>query len=140
MRPEVALQSMNLLHSAVWLGFVRCLGGNFDLRVARLSTEGNTPCHSRVGPRRLAVAMFLAVVIILIVGATLALDRVRAEARGRMIGAATGSMPWEGRVWNYARREGMSVSLEGEVAWIHPAGPKPYWRGRMSKVTYDFAP
>jgi hypothetical protein len=67
------------------------------------------------------------------------IDSVRAEARGRIVGAIVEQMPWEGRFWNYARRDGMSVPLEGEVAWIHPEGAKPYWRGRVTKLDYEFA-
>lgn len=68
------------------------------------------------------------------------IDSFRAEARGRGIGTATTTLPWEGKFWNYARREGMCVPLEGEVAWIHPTGPKPYFRGRFTQFQYDFAP
>jgi len=64
---------------------------------------------------------------------------VRAEARGRMVGAIVTSMPWEGRFWNYGVRNGMRVPLEGEVAWIHPEGAKPYWRGRITRLAYEFA-
>ena len=64
---------------------------------------------------------------------------VRSEARGRMVGKIATSMPWEGRFWNYAVRDGMHVPLEGEVAWIHPEGPKPYWRGRITRLDYEFA-
>jgi len=49
-------------------------------------------------------------------------------------------MPWEGRFWNYAVRNGMRVPLEGEVAWIHPEGAKPYWRGRITRLDHEFAP
>ena len=64
---------------------------------------------------------------------------VRAEARGRMVGANITSMPWEGQFWNYGVRDGMRVPLEGEVAWIHPEGAKPYWRGRITRLDYEFA-
>ena len=64
---------------------------------------------------------------------------VRAEARGRTVGSAVTQMPWEGRFWNYTKRDGMHIPLEGEVAWIHPEGPKPYWRGRIAEIAYEFA-
>ena len=67
------------------------------------------------------------------------IDSVRAEARGRMVGANIASMPWEGWFWSYATRNGMCVPLEGEVAWMHPTGPKPYWRGRITRLSYEFA-
>jgi MFS family permease len=64
---------------------------------------------------------------------------VRAETRGRMVEGATVPTPWEGRWRNYAVREGMRVPLEGEVAWLLPEGPKPYWRGRIASIAYEFA-
>ena len=66
-------------------------------------------------------------------------DTVRAEARGRMVGTAVVSTPWQGRFWNYALRDGMLVPLDAEVAWILPEGEKPYWRGHITRVSYEFA-
>lgn len=68
------------------------------------------------------------------------IDTVRAEARGRSVGARTEPTPWQGRYWNYARKEGMLVPMDAEVAWILPAGPWPYWRGHVERVSYEFAP
>lgn len=65
---------------------------------------------------------------------------VRAEARGRAVQAAIVPTPWEGRWWNYEVRDGMRVPLEGEVAWLLPGGAKPYWRGRVVRLHYVFAP
>jgi hypothetical protein len=67
------------------------------------------------------------------------IEGVRAEARGRMVGAKVEHLPWEGRFWSYAARAGMHVPLEGEVSWMHPEGPKPYWRGRITRLNYEFA-
>jgi hypothetical protein len=33
----------------------------------------------------------------------------------------------------------MQVPLEGEVAWLLPEGAKPYWRGHIIKLSYEFA-
>ena len=66
------------------------------------------------------------------------IDSVRAEGRGRMKGATVEHLPWEGRFWHYAARSGMHVPLEGEVAWIHPEGAKPYWRGQITRLDYEF--
>ncbi len=63
----------------------------------------------------------------------------RAEARGRLVGGTAIPTPWEGRVWDYEVRDGMLVPLSGEVAWILPEGPKPYWRGRIERLEYEFA-
>lgn len=67
------------------------------------------------------------------------IDTVRAEARGRVVGGTTVPAPWQCRFWNYAIRDGMRVPLEGEVAWLLPAGAKPYYRGRITKLSYEFA-
>jgi len=64
---------------------------------------------------------------------------VRAEARGRTVQGKVVPTPWEGRWRNYEAREGMRVPLEGEVAWLLPGGAKPYWRGRIRQLSYEFA-
>jgi hypothetical protein len=63
---------------------------------------------------------------------------MRAEARGRTVAGAVIPTPWEGRWRNYELRDGMLIPLEGEVAWILPEGPKPYWRGRITRLNYEF--
>jgi hypothetical protein len=73
-------------------------------------------------------------------GADGMLDTIRAEARGRAAGGKTTAMPWQCRVWNYTERDGMRVPLEGEAAWIFPEGVKPYWRGKITSLAYEFAP
>ena len=34
---------------------------------------------------------------------------------------------------------GVRVPSDGEVAWLLPAGPKPYWRGHMTEIAFEFA-
>jgi hypothetical protein len=67
------------------------------------------------------------------------IETVSAEARGRTVGGAVVPTPWQGRFWSYAERDGMRVPLDGEVAWLLPEGAKPYWRGRITSVIYEFA-
>jgi len=43
------------------------------------------------------------------------------------------------RFWNYAIRDGMRVPLDGEAAWVMTEGAKPYFRGRITKISYEFA-
>jgi hypothetical protein len=64
---------------------------------------------------------------------------VRAEARGRTVGDRVIPTPWEGRWSNYQIILGMKVPMTGEVAWILPAGDKPYWRGTITAMTVDVA-
>jgi len=67
------------------------------------------------------------------------IDIVRAEARGPDGGRHNGAVPWQCRFWNYAIRDGMRVPLAGEVAWLLPEGAKTYFRGRITKISYEFA-
>ncbi|HHX41779.1 MAG TPA: hypothetical protein GX715_17635 [Armatimonadetes bacterium] len=67
------------------------------------------------------------------------IETARAEARGRMVGDTVVPTPWEGRFGEYATRDGMRVPLYGEVAWILPEGPRPYWRGHITRVAYELA-
>lgn len=66
------------------------------------------------------------------------IESIRAESRGRAVGKETIPTPWQGRFWNYQRRDGMTVPFEGEVAWLLPEGAKPYWRGRIEDLAYHF--
>jgi hypothetical protein len=63
---------------------------------------------------------------------------VHADARGRSVGTASVPTPWEGRWSDYEERDGMRVPTEGEVGWILPEGWKPYWRGRIVGLGYEF--
>lgn len=63
---------------------------------------------------------------------------MRAEGRDRIVDGVSTTLPWTGRFWNYMRRHGMRVPLNGEVAWELPEGPSPYWRGRVETISYDF--
>ncbi len=63
------------------------------------------------------------------------IDTVFAESRARLVGHA----PWQGRFWNYAIRDGMRVPLDAEVFWLLPEGARPYWRGHINKLSYEFA-
>jgi hypothetical protein len=66
------------------------------------------------------------------------IDTVRAEARGRAVGGEIVPTPWQGRFWNYEVRGGMLVPLDGEVTWLPPEGEKPYWRGHITELAYEF--
>ncbi len=65
---------------------------------------------------------------------------VRADARGRTVGGRNVPTPWEGR-WSEPRVvQGLRVPMTGEVAWLLPEGRKPYWRGTITSLHYEFAP
>ena len=63
---------------------------------------------------------------------------VHSDGRNRLVDGAQIATAWTGRFWNYERRSGMLIPLEGEVAWLLPDGPQPYWRGRIQAIEYDY--
>lgn len=66
------------------------------------------------------------------------IDTVSAESRGRVVDGKGVGTPLRDRFWNCNERSGMRVPLNGEVAWLPPEGAKPYWRGRITEIVYEF--
>ena len=62
-----------------------------------------------------------------------------AAARYRTVNGALVATPWQGRFWAHEVRGGMRIPLQGEVAWLLPDGPLPYWRGRITDIVYELA-
>jgi len=67
------------------------------------------------------------------------LSEVRAESRDRLVAGRLESSPWHGRFWEYREYQGILVPTAGEVSWVLPDGEKPYWRGRLKTIEFDFA-
>ena len=67
------------------------------------------------------------------------ISSVRSEGRYRDVDGEPVATPWQGRFWDYQERNGMLIPLEGEVAWLLPEGPQPYWRGHIQHVEYEVA-
>ncbi|WP_309663502.1 DUF6920 family protein [Tabrizicola sp.] len=65
---------------------------------------------------------------------------VSVEGRATTVGTATVLMPWECRMSNYQTRDGMRVPLTGEALYITPQGEKPYFKGTIDTIVYEFAP
>jgi hypothetical protein len=64
---------------------------------------------------------------------------VRAAARGRTVAGTIVLTPWEGRWSGVQTQGGMRVPMTGEVAWLTADGRKPYWRGTIRRLEYEFA-
>jgi hypothetical protein len=64
----------------------------------------------------------------------------QAEQRGRTLGKTVVPTPWQGTHANYQTQAGMRVPMSGDVAWLTPAGRKPYWRGTITRLDYQLAP
>jgi len=67
------------------------------------------------------------------------IDRVHAEGRGYAAKGQVLPMPWECRLWDYQTQDGMLIPMAGEVAWRLPQGLAPYWRGRITRIDYEYA-
>lgn len=59
--------------------------------------------------------------------------------RERSVNGHSVRTPWTAHLADYAEHDGMKVPTSGDVEWELPAGPLPYWRGRLVSVQYDFA-
>jgi hypothetical protein len=65
---------------------------------------------------------------------------MRAEARCyRVVGGKSMFMPWVGNFREYSVCNGMRIPLEGEVGWEHPEGLRLYFKGKITKISYEFA-
>ncbi len=67
------------------------------------------------------------------------IESVRVEARGALVDNRIVPTPWEAHFSNYQERNGMLVPLTGEASWLYPDGRKPYWRGTITSLTYEFS-
>jgi len=66
-------------------------------------------------------------------------DAARIEARGATVGHTLVMTPWEG-VWsNWKERDGIRVPLSGEAVWLPTQGRRPYWRGQVTSIAFEFA-
>lgn len=65
---------------------------------------------------------------------------IYAEGRYRDVDGVQVATPWQGYFWDYERRDGMLIPLEGEVGWLLDGEYKPYWRGRIEQIEYETTP
>jgi hypothetical protein len=65
---------------------------------------------------------------------------VRAEARGAGVDKSGGMvmLPWDCSLSDYRPQDGMLIPMVGEAAWVRPGGPKTYFHGTLSKLTYQW--
>jgi len=65
-----------------------------------------------------------------------AIASIRAEERYCDM---TTAMPWSGRFGEYSLQSGMLIPLYGEIGWEYPEGLRLYFKGKITKITYEFA-
>ena len=66
------------------------------------------------------------------------IETIRTADRGRMVEGKIVPTPWEGRLFNYQRHDGMLIPVEAEVAWLTKEGRMPYWRGKMLEIAFHY--
>lgn len=64
--------------------------------------------------------------------------RVEGERPRSLPGGATEVRLWVGRFWDYREIDGVRLPMRGEVAWVMPDGPEPYWRGRILDASFGW--
>ena len=67
------------------------------------------------------------------------IESSRFEARGAMTGNAIVPTPWAGSWSDYQIRDGMRVPMTCEAAWLPAQGRKPYFLGRVTSLTFEYA-
>ena len=82
----------------------------------------------------------ISVTILFRFGADGLITAIHVDGRATTVGTATVLMPWECRMSNYQTRDGMRVPLTGEALYITPQGEKPYFKGTIETIAYEFAP
>lgn len=71
-------------------------------------------------------------------GADGLVGRIFTAGRERDLGGGRSvPTPWQGRFSRYEQRAGFRIPLAGEVEWMLPEGPQPYWRGEIIQATYE---
>ena len=53
-------------------------------------------------------------------------------------GGAYSLQPWRIACGDYQVRDGMTIPLYAEVAWVSGGAAEPYWRGRITSITYRY--
>jgi hypothetical protein len=66
------------------------------------------------------------------------IETLRVENRAAISGKVTVMMPWEARLSGYQYRHGMLLPFKGEAAWIKQGQRRPYWRGTITRINFEF--
>lgn len=63
---------------------------------------------------------------------------IRSPARYRDVNGTLTPTPWQGRFRRYEVHSGIRIPTAGTIAWVGETGVMPYWRGRVTGVSYEF--
>ena len=73
-------------------------------------------------------------------GASGEIASVHADARGAGVGKDMVMLPWDCAFSDHQTRDGMSIPMTGEAAWLRPEGRKAYFVGKVGGLSYEFRP
>lgn len=71
-------------------------------------------------------------------GADGLVERVFTDARPRGVEGRFVPTPWQGRFHHYEYVHGSRIPFRGEVEWLLPEGPRPYWRGCITAAAFEY--
>jgi hypothetical protein len=126
--PELAEGELQrFLAEAVW--YPTCLLPGLDIQWDEIDSN-SARASLRAGPTSVALTFHF--------NAAGLITSINTAARYRTVKGVAVPTPWECRVWNYQRHDGMLIPTEGEVSWLLPEGPLPYWRARITSIYYEF--
>ena len=73
-------------------------------------------------------------------GADALITAIYVGERAAAVGTQIELMPWECRMSNYETRDGMRIPMTDEALYITPQGERPYFKGAIATLAYEFAP
>jgi hypothetical protein len=65
-------------------------------------------------------------------------ERVFTNVRPREVEGRFVPTPWQGRFHQYEDVHGNRIPLRGEVEWLLPEGPRPYWCGCITAAAFEY--
>ena len=68
------------------------------------------------------------------------ISSVHADSRGAGVGKDMVMLPWDCGMSNYQPHHGMLLPMAGEAAWVRPEGRKPYFVGKVTRLSFEFLP
>lgn len=66
------------------------------------------------------------------------MESATSPIRPRMIEDSFVPTPWETRMSDYERHDGMLIPMAGQVSWVVQGQRQTYWRGRIQAVQYTY--
>ena len=125
--PEIVEgEALRYLAEAVWYPTVLLPGDGL-----RWEAIDATTARARLSAGRVSVALEFRF------GEDGMVAEVEAAGRPRLVDGTSVPTPWRGRFSGYADERGMRIPHAGEVEWLLPEGPQPYWRGRVTAAVYE---